>query len=224
MYKLGLFTLLVLLITGCKDIFVTSAFESFAKSAEDMTEEELEEYLETTPLDNISEEELVSIEETLEESFEVLTEEELTDPEVAAAYAEESVQLLEINMEQADVEGLIIDLATTDESEGGVEEVFESLVEDEERLEDLEAAADYAVEAFKADQDSLSDTQLIIGAAGLVSDLVTDDTKDLDITDIDTESIDETLYTEEEIEKIEQAQDMIDLVDPSILEQFGWTT
>lgn len=236
-----LFTTLSLL-TGCKDIFTTSVFESLAKSAEDMSTEEIDNYLEETPLKDIPEEQLEVIEDTLLEEYDVIEADDLQalkdasadDPVAQQAleeYAEENVQLLEINMEQADVEGLITTMLTESEGsgeEGGEEnseEVFTEILEDEERLEDLEAASGFAVEAFKADEDSLSGEQLVVGSLGLVSEIIQIDDPEVEpldeVDDYETETLLEAGYTADQVEDIQLAADMMEAAEGKLPEDMA---
>lgn len=240
---LFLFTTLSL-ITGCKDIFTTSAFESFAKSAEDMSSEEINSYLEETPLADIPEEELEIIEDALLDEYEVIESEDLDaliadsvdNPEAQEAleeYAEENVQLLEINMEQADVEGLVSDLITfTDDTDEGSDEesdpleVLTDVLDDEERMEDMEAVGDFAAEAFKADEDSLTGEQLVVGSIGLVSDFIEpDEGEDItpigEVENLEPETLAEEGYSEDQIEDIQLAVAMMEAADGKLDEEFA---
>lgn len=232
--KLILLFTIIFFLLGCKNIFTTSAFSSFKKDVSDMSTDELVAYISTTPLSDIPAEDLAIAEIALDESRVELTDAEKADPSLnpvlAAQYVEESVQLLAINMEQADVEGLISDLlAEPEEGEESLDFV-DSLLADTERLDNMEEASEYAVDAFLVDPESLTSTELVVGSVGLISDVIQDSAKSdalSDITEAEPEDFEAALeaavnddgdpvFTAEEIADIQTAQLMLEAAERGI--------
>jgi len=205
------------------NIFTTNAFSSFATDPSDMTVEQLEAYLDSTPLSEISDEDLSAIEELLEENRIELTEDDLDNEDLVEQYIEETTQLLEINMAQADVEGLISDVLSIDE--GDTESDFmTTLLDDTDRLEDIEEASEYAVEAYNVDPDSLTSTELVVGGVGLISDIIQDDAKSEtleSLDDVKTETLEAAGFTSEEITDIQTASAMLELAEDGMSEDMA---
>ncbi len=214
-----LFTLIFFLL-GCKDIFTTSAFSSFKKDVSDMSTDELTAYISTTPLSEIPAEELAIIEISLEESRIELTDEDIANnPEVVEQYIEETTQLMAINMEQADVEGLIADLLVEPEEGEESLDFVDSILADTERLENMEEASEYAVDAFLVDPESLTSTELVVGSVGLLANILEEDSTALDgLEDFSTESLeaDPAGFTAEEIVNIQTAQLMLEAAEGGV--------
>lgn len=225
--RLVFFTTLIFLFLGCKDIFTTNVLESYQKDASEMTTDELSALLSATPLSDISDEDLALAETALEESR-IDYSDELSDA-LKEQYVEETTQLLAINMEQANVEGLISDLLA--EPVEGAESVdfVDSLLADTDRLDNMEEASAYAVDAFLVDPDSLTTSELVVGSVGLVSDVLQDEDKAdalSSISESDPEDFEAALeaavtdsgepaFTAEEIENIQTAQLMMDAAESS---------
>lgn len=215
MKKFLLLPLLLFTLYGCMDIFTTNTFASFATDVSDMTDDELVAYLSSTSLSEISDEDLESAEEVLEESRIELSEDDLENETLVAEYVEQTTQLLDINMAQADVEGLISDVFSTEEGEEDTD-IIDSILDDADRLADIEEASGYAVDAFLVDPDSLTSTELVVGSVGLVSDILQDEDKadDLEgVEDFETDTLEDAGFTAEEIESIQTASAMIELAE-----------
>lgn len=215
MKKMLLLPLLLFTLFGCMDIFTTSAFASFATDVSDMTDDELIAYLESVSLSDLSDEDLETAETVLSENRIELSEDDLEDELLVAEYVEQTTQLLEINMAQADVEGLISEVFSTEEGEEDTD-IFESILDDEDRLADIEEASGYAVDAYLVDPESLSSTELVVGSVGLVSDILQDeDSADAleNVADFETATLVAAGFTTDEIDNIQTANEMIELAE-----------
>ena len=215
MQRLLLLTTLIFLLLGCKDIFTTSIMESFKKDASEMTLDELIAYISTTPLSEIPAADLALAETLLEATH--LTEEDIANnPALVEQYLEETIQLLAINMAQADVEGLISDLIPV---EGEEAPDLASLLEDTTRLDNMKEASGYAVDAFLVDPESLTSTELLLGGVGLMADILQDDVKATALEGIDTSdtaALEAASFTAEEIENIQTASAMLSLAESGL--------
>lgn len=216
MKKVCFVVLLILTLSSCMDIFTTSVLSSLKTDVSDMSSSELSEYLETTPLSDISDEDLLSIESSLSDSRLVLTDEDLEDEELKSQYLEETKTLLDINMAQSDVEGLISDVLGTVEDGEEDEDFIDTLLDDTERLDNLAEAADYAVDAFLVDSSSLTSTELVVGSVGLLSDILQDDESYSaleSVEDYETDTLITAGFTTDEISDIQTANKMLDLAE-----------
>ncbi len=164
--------MIVTFLYSCTDIFTSNLFSELSTDYSDMSEDQLQSNLASDgfPTDP---DELQDVEDLLVEFRSELTDDILNDPDLLEQYVEDTTQLLDLNLQQADVEGLMADLMGA--SDGGGD-LLSGLEDDVERLENLADAGDYAVEAFELDPDSLSTTQLVVGGVGLISDILQDDT------------------------------------------------
>lgn len=213
MKKIYLLFILVFTLTSCMDIFTNNVFTSLSTDVSDMSASELSAYLDSTPLSDISEEDLLEIENTLASSRIVLSDDDLNNEELKTQYVEETKQLLDINMAQADVEGLISDVLNTDD---GDTDFVDTLLDDTDRLDNIAEASDYAVDAYLVDPDSLTTTELIVGSVGLLSDILQDDTKSTkldNVTDFETTTLETAGFTADEISDIQTANEMMTLAE-----------
>lgn len=209
---------LTLFFMSCTEVFTTSLFESFAKDVDDMTVSEIEAYISTMSLSDISDEDLLTIEEKLADSRVELTEADLQDSELVEKFLDQTSTLIEINMEQADVEGLITDILTLEDGADATD-LLTTAIEDPARLENLEAAADYAVQAYDIDPESLTSTEIIVGSMGLISDIIQDDanlTALENVTDYETTTLESAGFSTEEIEDIQQAVEMLQYAESNL--------
>ena len=218
--KFGLVILLVIILNifGCKDLFTNNHLSSFKKRATDMTTNELTVYLSTTPLSNISVEELINAEASLLSSRIELTADDLNNELLVELYLEQTTLLLDINMEQANIDGLLSNIATVSEG-GSSEDVISDLLGDTERLANIEQASSYAVDAFRVDPDSLSSTELLVGSVGLLSDILQDSdnlTTLSDAEDYETSTLIAAGFSTDEIENIQTATDMLILAESGL--------
>ncbi|MBN2618097.1 MAG: hypothetical protein JXR64_07265 [Spirochaetales bacterium] len=201
--------LLIFLFSGCKDIFTTSLFSDYKEDLSDMSLDELNAYLESTPLSDLSEEELSTAEDTLLDNRIELTD-DLDNPQLIAEYLSQTTQLLAINMEQADIEGLLTGALSGEGDSSSVDD----LVNDTERIDDLKSASEFAVDAFVVDPESLTSTELVVGSLGLISDILADEasSEKLDsVEDYNTDTLQDAGFTTEEIENIQLANAMMNL-------------
>lgn len=197
---------LLLVITGCQNIFTTNYLTALKQDPSDLTGDALIEAAKSS-----RDEEAI---EALEKNR--ITADEVQDnPELKEQFIEETTLLAELKMEQADVQGALEALITSSE-DGDTEDVFEDLINDTDRVEDLKSASNYVLEAYEVDPDSVSDTQKLVGSVGLMSDILSDDSKKEQLEslpDREPETLAEANFTEEEIEKIVKADEMLDGVE-----------
>lgn len=218
MKRLIFIIIILLTFNGCMDIFTTSAFSSFATDPSDMNDEELIAYLSSTPLSEISEENLAIAETALLENRIELTDSDLSNTVLVKQYIEETIQLLEINMAQANVDSLITDVLSID-GEDGDSDIMTTILDNTERLDNIEEASEYAVDAYRVDPDSLTSTELVVGGVGLISDIIQDEAKAdaLDTAaDVETKTLEDAGFTADEIENIQTASAMLNLAESGV--------
>lgn len=202
--------LILFMLSSCMDIFTSNLFSEMATDVSDMTPSQISAYLETTPLSDISDEDLIIIENQLIESRIELTED--SSDEDKALYVSQSSQLLEINISQADVLGLISEVSNI----GSDDDVIDSILNDTDRLDDITEASDYALDIYEVDPDSLTSTELVVGSVGLISEILKDDTalSNLEnVEDYDTDTLEAAGFSEDEISKIQTANEMLNLAE-----------
>lgn len=197
---------LLLVLAGCQNIFTTNYLTALRQDPSDLSGDALIEAVKSS-----RDEEAI---EALEKKR--ITLEEVSDnPELKEQFIEETTLLAELKMEQADVQGALESLVAGSE-DGDVETIFEDLINDTERVEDLKSASDYVLEAYEVDPDSVSDTQKLVGSVGLMSDILADEEKKetLDaLPDREPETLEAAGFTAEEISKIETADEMLEGVE-----------
>jgi len=178
-----------------------------------MNSKEIAEYLSTTPLSEIPAADLLAAEETLDNSRITLSESDLTNPVKVQQYLDETAQLIAINMEQANIDGLIEDVLSLGDSEED-SDFLTNLVEDSDRLANIEEASSYAVDAFLVDPESLTSTELVIGSVGLVGNILQDEDRLTDLSeaaDLETATLITAGFTADEIDDIQTASEMLEL-------------
>ncbi len=213
MTKIYFLILLSLFLFSCRNIFTTNVFSDFKTNPGEMSSEQIYDFLESTPLNKISPEDLLSAEGTLAASRVKPSADELSkNSQLKEKYLKETKILLEINKEQADISGLISSALTAEGDQGN--SLVSSILSDSDRLANIAQASSYAVDAFEADPESLESSDLIIGSVGLLGDILSDETstnklKSLD--NLETSTLTNAGFNTEEIKKIQTADSMIDL-------------
>lgn len=209
--KFSFIILLLIMLLGCRDVFTTSRLSFTAKSVDDMTETELTSYIKDVDLKSLKPEVLSSAETALANNRVTIDDLDQDDEIAVAKYLEDTALLLEINKEQADVEGLLTSALSA--SEGSDSENFvDNLLSDTERIENLKEASGYVADTFALDPDSLSSTDLIVGSAGILGDILQDETKTTNLSGVDdyeTATLETAGFTANEIEDIQTATNML---------------
>jgi len=206
------------MFNSCQDIFTTSFLSGLAADPSSLSGDALTEYTDALLSDpNATSAELEIVEDKLVDSRIEPTAENMANQALKDQYVAETKQLLDLNFKQADVEGILTSLISDDsdsENDSSNESFLTDILDDSDRLDNLEEAAGFAVDAYKVDPESLSSTQLVVGSAGLVSDIISDDTKADALesaTDLETDTLESAGFTSTEIENIQMANDMLDL-------------
>lgn len=199
---------LIIILTGCQDIFTTNLLVALKEDPSNMSSEAL----------------LADAESGNPEAIAVLEEKRVTkedvqnNSELKEQFVDETSLLADVKIEQADFVGAIDDLINADENEGGAEAVLDEILADEDRVKDFKAGADYIVELYEVAPEEVTDTQKIAGTVGLMSDIVSDDKKnaklqeeleDVELADLNTEELDPEVFTEEDKKKIVSAQKLV---------------
>lgn len=208
--KLLLLLTYVLILMSCENLFTTSAFSGFKTPFSQMSDEQKD----------------ASIVEIIAEGSEAERDEAIAYLEkkrgtITATssdadkqdYVDDTLKLAELASANADLEGALTTLIESS-SDGGSAGFLDDLTGDTERLEDLQAASGYMVEAYTVDPESLNTTQLLVGSAGLVSDILQDpvqkDTLE-NVPDYETATLQAAGFSAEEIDNIQTANEMLDL-------------
>lgn len=216
--RLIIFITVIISLLGCENIFTTNAFAGLKKDPSDMTSEELTSYAnDVLSNPNATDAEIDEMVTLLASNRIEPTDEQLAnDPELRDQYIEETLQLAALVQKKADVEDLLVNITSADEEEGNI---LGDLLDDQERVDDLNTASTLIAEAYKAEQlggvteTSLEPTELILGSAGLVSDILQDEDKKTNLENaenLDTESLEAQGFTQEEIDNIQTAELMKD--------------
>lgn len=208
---------LILLLLGCENIFTTSALSGLKSDPEDMSSSELSAYANDVLSDpDATDEEIAEVVALLLENRISPTEEELrSDPDIRDQYIDETLQLAALVQKQADVEDLLINLTTDNDSDN----LLGSILDDQERVDNLSSASSLIAQAYSAEQlggvteSSIEPTQLVLGGAGLISDILQDETKSaaLDAApDLETSTLEGAGFTATEINNIQTSNSMIE--------------
>lgn len=199
MFKKFILVLLLIGLYGCQDIFTTNYLESLKEDPSNMSSEEL----------------LAAAEDGDPEALEELLDSRITPEEVAAdpsleeQFLDETTLLADYMIEESDFQGALEEVLAAEEGETPIED----FLNDSERVEDLETAADLVVEAYNVDPDSVTETQKLVGGLGLLSDVLTDEEKAdtlSSLPDRDEETLEAAGFTQEEIDKITLADELLE--------------
>lgn len=197
---------LIFTFLSCENIFTTSAFAGFQTSFSDMTSEQKMAAIPDIISSGSNAERdaaidfLASDRPTITESSSAADREEFVDS---------TLMMAELASQNADLEGAITTLL---EGDGGGN-FLDDVLNDTDRIEDLQEAAGYMTEAYAVDPDSLSAQQLVIGGAGLVSDIMQDPVANAALegcADLETATLAAAGFTVEEIDDIQTANAMIE--------------
>lgn len=208
MFKKFFILSLIVISYSCQDIFTTNYLESLKKDPSDMTNEEL----------------LSAAEDGDPEALEALLESRITpeevanDPALEEQFLQETTLLADYMIEEADFQGALEGVLGAEEGENPIED----FLNDAERVEDLETAADLVLEAYTVDPESVTETQKLVAGVGLLSDVITDEDKAEALSSIevrDEESLAEAGFTQDEIDDIILADELLE--GSSLLEDMG---
>lgn len=199
MIKSLLILFLIITTLSCQNIFTTNHLEALKEDPSNMSSEALLAAAEDGDKD--------ALEELLKNR--ITPEEVAADPSLKDQFIKETTLLADYMIEEADFQGLVEDALASEE--GGTP--VEDFLNDPNRVEDLETASDLVVEAYLVDPDSLTDTQKLVGSVGLLSDILSDETKSDTLSSLDVR--DETTlavngFTQDEIDNILLADEMLE--------------
>lgn len=208
--KLIIMITVILTLMSCENIFTTSAFAGMKTPFSEMSDAQKEASI-IDIISSGSESERDDAIEYLEKNRPTIT--ATSSDSEKQEYIEDTLLLAELASANADLEGALTAFIEGS-SEGESVDFLDDLTGDADRLEDLQAASGYMAEAYAVDPDRLNTTQLLVGSAGLVSDILQDPDQSAAleaVPDYETATLQAAGFSAEEIDNIQTADEMLDL-------------
>lgn len=215
--KLLVLSVMFLTLVSCENIFTTSAFADFKTDPEDMSSSELKAYANDILSDpNATDAEILEVALLLYENRIDPTNDELAnDADIREQYVDESLQIAALLQKKADVDDILINLT----QDSGTGNILGDLLDDQDRVDDLTLSSQLVAQAYSAEQlggvteSEIPPTQLVIGGAGLISDIMQDPAKNAALegaADLETATLTAAGFSAEEIGRIQTADAMVD--------------